>query len=207
MSPAGPENPPSLKSRIDAIVRTGLLPGLKAAGFKKNGRTFRLEHSDHVRIVAVIGGSHNVNMEFGSVGSFAVHLGLFFPGPFAVDGVELRRAPGIHECDLNSQLRSPTSRWGQFDYSDKIQFSDAERAATLSADWADFGPTWFAENADHRTAFSRLREAGQWREALYFAIHLKEMDAARECLEGCRQSLGGMTLDYVIAIARKNGVE
>jgi hypothetical protein len=196
----------TLKSRIDAIVRDGLAPSLKAGGFRKRGRTFRAQHDDHPRIVAIVGGTHNTNLDFGSVGSFAVELGIFFPDVFAIDGVELGRDPGINECYVRAGLGTAGSCWGHFDDLAGTCPSDADQTCALTSDWDLNGHTWLKRYSDRRAAYEFVRNNNQWREALYFAIALNDTSAASECLRQCNRVWGGMLIEHINAIATRHGV-
>jgi hypothetical protein len=198
--------PKTLKSRIDAILKASLVPHLKEAGFRKRGRTFRRQLERHWRIVSVHGGNHNTNLDVGSVGSFSVDLGIFFPDAFAIGGVELGRDPGIHECFVTLRLGNSGSRWGCFDDLAGDCPSDEAQTESLNSDWRTTGLMWFDKHATPESAYRLARAQHSWPEALYLAIAANDISAASDCLANCNNSLGGMNLEYVQAIAAKHGV-
>lgn len=78
---------------IDGIVTQGLAKALKAEGYRKSGRTFRLVAESCVRVVNVQLSMHN----FGDRGEFWLNLGVAFPTLSELMG---------HECAVQQQIGS-----------------------------------------------------------------------------------------------------
>ena len=193
----------SLKQRVDAVIRDGLAPHLKRSGYRKRGRTFRLAGDSHTRIVS-ISASSQVVPDQGLVGSYGVELGIFFPEVFRIGDNKEMAEPRIHECYVYSGL--PVTDWGFFDDLQGNCPSVEEQTGALERAWLDRGNDWFARHSDPRNAFEWTKASENWKEALYFAIHLDERDQAAECLEQCRISWGGEWLSYLEEIAERHGV-
>ncbi|QDU41498.1 hypothetical protein Mal4_58660 [Maioricimonas rarisocia] len=194
-----------ISKRIDNIVRNGLHPHLQRLGFRKRGRTFRRQCERHWEIVSVSGGQHNTNLDDGSIGSFGIELGIHFPPVFAIDGVELTREPGIHECYVCDGL-ALSGHAGFFDDFEGNDPTVEERTQMVSDAWSEQGEEWFAALSDYSAAYQWLRDRETWRESMYFAIYLNDKAGAAEALNHCRRAWGGLLLEHIEAIAARHGV-
>jgi hypothetical protein len=193
----------SLKQRVDAIVRDGLVPHLKQSGFSKRGRTFRLALEDHTRIVSVNATGQKMPGQ-GVIGSFGVEIGVYFPDVFEIGNGKLKAEPRIHECYVYSGL--PVSEWGHCDDMADNCPSVEEQATSLGDAWIEHGEAWFDRYSQPTEALQWAMSSEHWKEALYFSIYLKDWDLAANCLERCRRMWGGEWLANLEELAKRHGV-
>jgi hypothetical protein len=191
------------KKRVDAIISDGLAPHLKRASFRKRGRTLRLAGEDHTRIVSVNASSREVPGQ-GVIGSYGVEIGVFFPEVYRIGDEKDAAEPRIHECYVYSGL--PLTGWGFFDDLEDGRPSVEAQAEALGNAWLEYGEAWLDRYCDPAEALEWAKASEDWKEALYFAIHLNEMDEAAECLARCRIMWGGEWLDYLERVAAKHNV-
>jgi len=192
-----------MKQRVDAIIRDSLSPLLKEAGFKKSGRVFRSCQEDHVRIVSVHSSGRDID-GLGTIGLYGVELGVFFPGVRAVEGKAEVSKPRIHDCQVFSGV--PADGWGSFDDPAGNCPDVTAQARALGEQWALHVPDWFEQYSRPEAALEWAIKTENWKEALYLAIFLKDMDRASQCLEMCRQMYGGEWGIYLEEIATRHGV-
>ena len=136
---------------IDEIVKTGLAPVLKAEGYRKTARTFRMAGSDFTKIVNVQASSWNSIED----GKLTINLGVFFPAVAVLhDQVTFRHPP--RECDCLVQERigflMPEARdfWWEVRQDSNLPAIAEE---TVKA-WREFGKPWLEEHTDLRHAQS-----------------------------------------------------
>ena len=124
---------------------------------------------------------------------------------FSIDGVDLGREPGIHECYVYDGLALPY-HVGFFDDLQGGYPTTTEQTQAVSDAWCQQGELWFSRYSDYASAYEWARNNDDWREAMYFAIFLNDTEGAALALSNCRRTRGGMLITYIEAIAAKHGV-
>jgi hypothetical protein len=159
---------------LNTILRRGLDPALRAAGYKRRAHTFRLALPDGAwRVINVQGSKWNE----GSNGRFTLNLGVHFPQVRAVIGhPPLTKPPKEWDCELRARIGNirPDKQdyWWQFD-----QRSDLQAIADDVVDtWRTYGQPWLVRYSDLRTARDEL---GDYPFAIAASVALGEPDAAR----------------------------
>lgn len=193
----------TFNQRVDAVVRDALAPHLKRIGFRKRRRVFRLAHDGHTRVVSINASGRDLP-GLGTVGSYGVEIGIFFPDVFRIGDNKDVSEPRIHECYVYSGL--PVTDWGFFDDLQGTYPSVEAQTKSLENAWIEYGESWFAQYCEPVEALEWAKTSENWKEALYFSIYLKQWDQAAECLGKCRVTWGGQWLDYLEDIAERYGV-
>jgi len=86
---------------IDKVTRDALSEPLRAAGYKKNGRTFRRSLDDGVQVINVQASVSNA----GSSGRFTVNLGVYFATLADLGGIgRLTDNPSESDCHLRCRI-------------------------------------------------------------------------------------------------------
>ena len=94
---------------IDRIAADALAAPLKAAGYKKSGRTWRRYLEDSVQVIQVQASRHNA----GPDGKFWLNAGVYFPAMarrFPVFPVT--ETPAESDCHLRYRPRAPQTKDG-----------------------------------------------------------------------------------------------
>jgi hypothetical protein len=207
--------------RVKAIVKRALVPCLAKDGYRKQGNNFRFFGDGFVRMVRVAGGWHNVNLDAGSVGSFSVELGLFFPEYLRVQGKVLRsQQPGIGDMALvvglgpdpdsseSTPPHHPTRvRWGWFDDLAGTEPDVEAQAKALNEDWLEYGRPWMERHSSIGAARDYCVNHSLHIEALFLSLALGDTAEARCQLAACNRVWGGQWREYVNRIAAEHGVK
>ncbi len=86
---------------IDAVIRCGLAPLMKRAGFKKSGRNFLKVDSESVAVLNVQASTSNL----GATGKFTINLGRYFPSVArAVGDPDLQGSPKEYDCQVRERI-------------------------------------------------------------------------------------------------------
>jgi hypothetical protein len=125
--------------RIDAVVRAGLAPELKAAGFRKAARTFRRPFPLGMQVVNVQASRWNG----GDTGQFTINLGVHLPAVDVIDGRPPRGNPTEWQCQVRRRIGflfpDPDDHWWEIGpATDLGVVSDEVRQA-----WLAHVPEWF----------------------------------------------------------------
>ena len=166
----------STSQAINTILRLGLDPALRQAGYKRRAHTFRQARPDGVwRVINVQGNRWNE----GNEGRFTLNLGLHFPQVRAIMGdPPLTMPPKEWDCELRARIGRLTpdrrDKWWQFD-----QRSDLQAIADdVVKQWQTYGQPWLDRYSDLRTARDELAPQ-DYLFALAASLALDERDAAR----------------------------
>ena len=161
---------------INTILRLGLDPALRAAGYKRRAHTFRQALTDGVwRVINVQGNRWNE----GNQGRFTLNLGIHFPQVRAIRGdPPLTMPPKEWDCELRARIGRLTpdrrDKWWQFD-----QRSDLQAIADdVVKQWQTYGQAWRDRYSDLRTARDELAPQ-DYLFAVAASLALDERDAAR----------------------------
>ena len=161
---------------IDQVVRDGLAVSLKAAGYRKDGRTFRRADAGCTRVVNVQGSQWNT----GDEGRFTVNLGLYVPSllPF-LDTARSTDLPTVPVCLLGDGIGSLTPA-GQHHWWIVAAGTDlAALAAEVRDTWERHGAPWMDAHADLPAARGYAVRKGRPYWAAAVSLALGEPDAAR----------------------------
>lgn len=124
---------------IDAVIKAGLAPELKAAGFRKTARTFRRPFPLGVQVVNVQASRWNG----GDTGQFTVNLGVHLPAVDAIDGRPPRGNPTEWQCQVRRRigflLPDPDDHWWEVGPATDLDAVADEVRRT----WLAHGPGWF----------------------------------------------------------------
>lgn len=162
---------------INTILRLGLDPALRQAGYKRRAHTFRQARPDGVwRVINVQGSRWNE----GDQGRFTLNLGLHFPQVRAIMGdPPLTMPPKEWDCELRARIGRlmPTrqDKWWQFD-----ERSDLQAVADdVVKHWQTYGRPWLDRYGDLRRARDEIGAREDNLFALAASVALGEPDAAR----------------------------
>ena len=161
---------------INTILRLGLDPALRQAGYKRRAHTFRQARPDGVwRVINVQGNRWNE----GNEGRFTLNLGLHFPQVRAIMGdPPLTMPPKEWDCELRARIGRLTpdrrDKWWQFDQRSHLQAI----ADDVVKQWRAYGQPWLDRYSDLRTARDELAPQ-DYLFAVAASLALDERDAAR----------------------------
>ncbi len=92
---------PPIAESLDAVLRLGLAPAARAAGFAKAGRTFRRRVGDCIQVAGLQASLRNT----GDAGSFTLNLGLYFPKAAALHSpAPVTDRPAESLCQLRQRI-------------------------------------------------------------------------------------------------------
>ncbi len=131
-----------ISKRIDHIIQQALAVPLKAAGFKKQARTFRRHETDgNIAVINIQSGKYNT----GSTGEFAANLGFYLPALAEMLGEEILNQPHDHHAHFHIRLG-----WLMPEHNEDYWFQltpgrvDETVAAELQTAVLTHGLAWFA---------------------------------------------------------------
>jgi hypothetical protein len=168
---------------LNTILRLGLDPALRQAGYKRRAHTFRQPLPTGVwRVINVQGSQGNA----GSRGRFTLNLGIHFPQVRAVMGhPPLPNPPKEWDCELRARigtlLPGGQDHWWQFDEHTDVQAI----ADNVVQAWREYGQPWLTRYSDLRTARDEIGQ-GQYPFRIAASLALGEPDAARHWVRACR---------------------
>ena len=142
---------------IDRVAADALAAPLKAAGYRRDGRTWRRRLGDHFQVVQVQASRHNV----GADGQFLLDAGVYFPALAARLGLfPPTDAPGEADCHVRTRPMPPGRSWWKV------------RAAGVATPDEEAGPvlgavfSWLDRRADRRASETNARATQELRQAL-----------------------------------------
>jgi hypothetical protein len=170
-----------IAKRIDHVIQTDLAQRLKAAGFRKSGRTFFRTQPDHTRVVNVQANLWNQGQE----GSFAINLGIHFPivtelaGEPAVTG----RFPKEYQCNVRERLGALVYGGRDHWWPITAHTDVARLAQTVGTAWSVFGRPWLERTATLQGAFELACSQQLHFLAANLALALRDREAAGQLLQ------------------------
>ena len=178
---------------IDSVIRDTLAPVLKAAGFRKQARTFRRSVGQAIHVVNAQGSKWNAGAE----GQFTLNLGSYWPALAAqlVGPEHVSAAPAEADCHLRQRI-GPLLPGGQDHWWTVSPETDlAALGAEVTAAWQAYGAPWFDAVPDLRAAGDRLEQQRSYYWAA--AAALADGDrarAAKRVAEGLARNPEGAVL-------------
>ncbi len=182
---------------VDACIRLGLAPALKAEGYKKTARNFRLATEEAVLIVNVQSSQWN----FQGRAQFVMNLGVFFPAVHRLEkSWPIVGSPKESECQAQMRLGPP----GQADnawWEVRGEADISNAAAEMVNSWETRGRPWMAERA---TITGALRfESENFLSSITRAVMLFVLGD----LEGARQHLSRVARESSVEAVRTDARE
>lgn len=178
---------------IDALVRDAIAPALKAAGFRKQGRTFRRSAGDAIHVVSVQGSKWNTGAE----GKLTVNLGVYFPAAAALleRSSHVTESPSEADCLVRRRIGllmpARQDHWWVIDKATNLVSLGGEIAAA----WAQYGAPWLDPIPDLAAAGRMLAAEGSFYYAAVAALAVGDRPlAAKRLAEGLAQFPDGTLL-------------
>ncbi|HEY3117430.1 MAG TPA: DUF4304 domain-containing protein [Chloroflexota bacterium] len=144
---------------IDRVAGDALAAPLKAAGYRRDGRTWRRHVGDNVQVVNAQASRYNV----GANGRFTLNAGVYFPALAARLGLfPPTDAPGEGDCHVRTRPRPPGWRrdWWKVRAAG-VATPDQEAGRVLGAVFS-----WLDRMADRRASRTNARATQDVRQAL-----------------------------------------
>jgi hypothetical protein len=142
---------------IDRVAADALAAPLKAAGYRRDGRTWRRRLGDHVQVVQVQASRYNV----GADGRFLLNAGVYFPALAARLGLfPPTDAPGEADCHVRTRPMPPGRDWWKVRAAG-VATPDQEAGRVLGAVFS-----WLDRWADRRASETNARATQELRQAL-----------------------------------------
>lgn len=170
-----------IRDRIDHVLQRGLAPRLKAAGYRKDGRTFRHSGPNAVKLTNLQASWSNV----GSDGKFTVNLGVYFPQAAELHGLHrITERPVESDCMVHERigflLPVRSDHWWAVDDSTDLDALTGE----VGQAWEEVCRPWLDRHADPAVArdFMVHKRGAPWWGAI-FSLLLADQVAARSYLE------------------------
>ncbi len=127
------------------VVAAGIAPGLKAAGYRKQGFKFHQKASPTVvRLVNLQSSQWNS----GSDGRFTVNLGVYHRDLAALhDTIPVFESPLVHQCIVQRRLGflMPCNRDFWWTINNKANLAALSAGVALS--WSKYGKSWLESNS------------------------------------------------------------
>lgn len=182
---------------VDTCIRLELAALLKAEGYKKKARNFRLATEESTRIVNVQASQWN----FQGRAQFVMNLGVFFP---AVHRLEkdwpIVGSPKEYECQAQMRLGPPgkaDNAWWEI----RGEADIPKAAAEMAERWKTRGRPWMAERA---TIAGALRfESETFLRSITRAVMLFVLGD----LDGARRHLSRVARESDVEDVRKDALE
>jgi hypothetical protein len=183
----------AIRDQIEQIVRWGLSPRLKAAGYQKSGRSFRLAAPRAIKVTNLEASWTNVASE----GKFTVNVAVYFPEAVDLQGVhQVTDRPTVKDCVVQQRigllLPVRTDHWWEVDDSTDLD----SLALEVGLAWEEAGKPWLDEHAHFASARAFMvneRQAPWW--GAIFSLLLDEADAARSYLKQAINDAGRPDLE------------
>jgi hypothetical protein len=170
----------AIANAIDAVIRNGLAQELKAAGFRKTGRTWRSSAGDPLRVTNLQGSSWNS----GDSGRFTINLGVYFAAAANLHGVfPVTDRPTEPDCLVRQRI-GPLMPQGLDHWWEVGTTTDLELLGRqVAACWTTYGRPWLVAHSDPRVARAHLAMRGHHWWAAIFSVMLGEEQAARDFID------------------------
>src|SRR5262245_6926148 len=160
--------------RIDHVIRAGLAPVLRAAGFTRRGRTFHRRGEHCVSVTNVQASRYN----FGWSGQLTLNLGVYFPEAARIAHGAAAEYPTEPECQVRERI-GVLMAGGNDHWWGISARTDLDRlAAQVARAWAGCAPAWFAAHEDPRRAADLLRDQHRIHAAVPLYLSLGDRAAA-----------------------------
>lgn len=165
-----------ISKAIDTVIRLGLAPRLKTAGFTKQGRTFRRSATGYVHVVNVQADRWNR----GDEGRFTMNLGVYFPAlvPLNTWPEAVAERPMEYDCQLRQRigllLPQAPDHWWHLDAATDLAALAEEAGAT----WDDYGAGWLAGITDLPSAQRDCLQRHEYYLAAAISLALDERETA-----------------------------
>ncbi len=176
---------------------------LKKAGFKKQTRNFRREHSDHTDVINIEADRYNDgHLE----GKFRVNLGVYYPAIADItEALPVTGAPKEYNCTARTSIGYHRGR--DKDYWWKIDplSSDAETAANLAQMVEEYGLPWLDSLSDLNALKLYMADAGMPFIAAGIALYQDDRSAAQEYVNRSIAEANRYSIHKVITWAKKHG--
>ena len=142
---------------IDRVAADALAAPLKAAGYRRDGRTWRCRVGDSVQVLQVQASQSNV----GADGRFLLNAGVYFPALAARLGLfPPTNAPLEMDCHVRIRPMPPGRSWWKVRAA-RVATSDQEAGRVLGAVFS-----WLDRWADRRAPRTNARATQELRQAL-----------------------------------------
>ena len=162
--------------RIDALVSLELASRLKAAGYRKKGRSFWTVREDHTRVVNVQASRWNQGEE----GTLAVNLGVFFPAlAKLMDQPDVEGVPKEYQCTLRRRLGVLAHGGRDHWWSVGPETDLASTSREIAEAWTGFGVPWMESVATLEGARAELDRQGNPFLAGVVSLELGDRETAR----------------------------
>jgi len=191
--------------RIEHVVRTGLGPALKNAGYRKTARTFRQTSGLSIKVTNLQASWTNL----GSEGRFTLNLGVYFPEAARLHGLfPVTDKPLESHCVVHQRIGflMPGGRDFWWEVTALTDLDDL--AAQVVDAWERYGRSWLDEHTDVLKARDFMIRLGMpfWA-AVFSLVAGNQSDAAAFLDQALKET--GSRPDFQITLrtwGRKNGL-
>lgn len=185
---------------VDEVLRLGLAPVLRGAGFSKSSHTFRRTLDSTVQILNVQGCWTNTAGDE----SFTINLGVHFPQVDALTGKgETRRLPSVADALLNIRaghlMGKGADRWWVVRSDSSLEAVAGE----LVHAWESHIKPWFARCESIPGALDFTRESELMGPAFLLALATGDRAEAARWLAVILAGTGGLTREWYREIAAR----
>lgn len=169
-----------IRKAIDTVIRIGLAARLKAAGFTRQGHTFRRASAGYVHVVNVQADRWNR----GDEGRFTMNLGVYFPAlvPLNTYPETVTERPLEYDCQLRRRIGflmpEASDHWWHLD----AEMDLAALAEKVGAAWDDYSAGWLAGITDLSSARHICLEGHEYYLAAAISLALDERETAARYL-------------------------
>ena len=190
---------------IEACIRLGLSPALKADGYKKKGRTFYQAGINATRVVNVQSSQSNL----GAAGKFTLNLGVYFPEVERVAGNDATlQCPVESQCSLRERigLLLPERKDKWWEVGSGIEIETISDQVLLA--WKNYGRIWMESHRDPESALTQADNGllGPVRIAAIHMIHGRTHEAQEEIDREIRVSRNPSFRQWLLRWARSAGL-
>jgi len=185
---------------IDAVIRDGLAPLMKRAGFKRSGRNFLKVDSESIAVLNVQASLSNV----GATGKFTINLGRYFPSVArAVGDPDPPCLPKEYNCHLRQRighlLPKKLDHWWEIDPETNLWLLAGDVARAVES----AGLPWL-ERMQHLRALKNELNGFPSPKLASVLLLLDDRAQAERCLQEFARG-GPMATASAIAWAKRHG--
>ncbi|QDT95258.1 DUF4304 domain-containing protein [Gimesia aquarii] len=165
---------------VDEIVKRGLHPLLKAAGYKKRGRTFYHESDDVIQVVNVQSSQGNT----AELSKFTINLGVFFPLVREISQEPpLNGLPKEYHCTLRQRIGFLMPQHDDYWWV-ATPLSDIDHLASEVAEaWDSYGEGWILRISNLNAARDEAERTGNTIMASMISVALLDKVRAKELFD------------------------
>jgi hypothetical protein len=165
---------------IDTIIRNGLAQELRAAGYRKTGRTWRRGTGVGIRVTNLQASWTNV----GDSGTFTINLGCWFPDAARIHGgFRVTERPTESDCIVSQRIGrlfpDGLDHWWKVDPDTDSELLGHQVARA----WKTYGMPWLEAHSDPRAARQFMVDRGFLWWGAIFSLMLNEPAEARNYLD------------------------